>query len=49
MGKIKLIEQLQFIYSLLEDYTAHHIAYSTDHKLLGGKRWKALVELGGLM
>ena len=49
MGRMRLIKHLWFVYGLLEDCTAHYTAYSTDRKLLNGKRWKALVELGGLI
>ena len=48
MGGMRLMEYLWFVYGLLEDRIAYRMAYSMDCKLLGGKRWKALVELGGL-
>ena len=48
MGRTGLTEYLWYAYSLLEGRTAYYTAYSTDRKLLSGKRWKAAVELGGL-
>ena len=34
MGGIKLMEYLQYIYSLLEGCTAYYTVYSIDYKLL---------------
>ena len=48
MGRTGLIEYLWYAHSPLEGRTAHYIAYSTDYKLLGEKRWKAIIELSGL-
>ena len=36
------------LYGPLEGRTAYYTVRSTDRKLLGGKWWKAAVELGGL-
>ncbi len=49
MGGMRLMEYLWFVYGLLENRTAYYIAYFIDYKLLGGKWWKALVELSGLI
>ena len=49
MGRMGLTEYLWYAYGPLEGRTAYCTAYSTDRKLLGGKWWKAAVELGGLM
>ena len=43
------MEYLQYVYGLLEGYTAYYTVRSTDYKLLGRKWQKAAVELSGLM
>ena len=48
MGRIRLTEHIWYVYGPLESYTAYYTIRSMDRKLLGGKRWKAAVELGGL-